>query len=332
MKIDLDPFVNKVLRKVAECELETGIYGRWGKGLEKRTGEPGINPYGCADAANILYTLGHFPGDPQVREKWVRALQSLQDPETGFFTESTHHRIHVTAHCIAALELFDAQPLYPVEGLRHLLAPGGIETFLDQLDWDNPWAASHQGAGCYVGLVLTGEADLAWKDRYFQWLWDECDPESGMHRRGRIQKSREPGSYFPCLAGTFHYLFNMESDHRPLRYPKALIDTCFRIRHDDPFPVDQSWGFAPVDWVYCMTRALRQSGHRYDECREELLDFTRVYLVWVLSGDFEEAHGLNDLHLLFGCLCALAELQSALPGVLITSRPLKLVLDRRPFI
>ena len=42
--------------------------------------------------------------------------------------------------------------------------------------------------------------------------------------------------------------------------------------------------------------------------------------------------GLNDLHALFGALCCLADLQTALPGLIRTERPPKLVLDRRPFI
>ena len=28
----------------------------------------GENPYGCADAANILYTVGRFPGDARERQ------------------------------------------------------------------------------------------------------------------------------------------------------------------------------------------------------------------------------------------------------------------------
>lgn len=259
-------------------------------------------------------------------------MQSLQNPETGLFEEDTHHTIHVTAHCIAALELFDAKPLYPIEELRHLLAPGGIENFLDHLDWQSPWWASHQGAGCYVSLALTGMADPAWKDRYFNWLWDESDEGSGMLRKGFIIPSREPPTFFPILAGTFHYLFNMESDRRQLWYPAAMIDFCLQLRSTDPFDFDRGTGFAQIDWVYCLTRALRQSGHRYAECRAELLDFTSTYCTWLLAQNFGKVEGLNDLHQLFGTLCCLAELQTALPGVLKSSRPLKLVLDRRPFI
>jgi hypothetical protein len=40
----------------------------------------------------------------------------------------------------------------------------------------------------------------------------------------------------------------------------------------------------------------------------------------------------DDLHTLHGTLAALAELQQALPGALLTDRPLRLTLDRRPFL
>jgi hypothetical protein len=52
----------------------------------------------------------------------------------------------------------------------------------------------------------------------------------------------------------------------------------------------------------------------------------------MMSIDYEKDDAFNDLHMLFGASCALAELQSALPGKIITEKPLRLVLDRRPFI
>ena len=50
------------------------------------------------------------------------------------------------------------------------------------------------------------------------------------------------------------------------------------------------------------------------------------------SFDFETDDPINDLHMLFGTVCALAELQNALPGEIVSTRPMRLVLDRRPFI
>ena len=55
------------------------------------------------------------------------------------------------------------------------------------------------------------------------------------------------------------------------------------------------------------------------------------YAAWKY-GAAEVHDGFNDLHMLFGSVCALAELQLALPGIIVTEKPLKLVLDRRPFI
>ena len=81
-----------------------------------------------------------------------------------------------------------------------------------------------------------------------------------------------------------------------------------------------------------MNRASRQTAYRFDEIKMLLLDFTQKYIPWLDSLDEKKDEGLNDLHLLFGAMCALAELQIALPGEIDSEVPLKNVLDRRPFI
>ena len=90
--------------------------------------------------------------------------------------------------------------------------------------------------------------------------------------------------------------------------------------------------FADVDWAYCLSRALRQTDHRFAEGRAALADFAVDYATFLLGLDPERDEGLDDLHRLFGAVCALAELQQAAPGTLRSERPLRLVLDRRPFI
>ena len=112
---------------------------------------------GCADAINILYTINEFPRDPEIRRKHVEALQSLQDPETGLFTEDTHHPIYTTAHCTAALELFDALPLYKFKAFEEYKTIDGLYGLLEGLDWENHWSLSHQGAGIYASLKLNEE-------------------------------------------------------------------------------------------------------------------------------------------------------------------------------
>lgn len=53
---------------------------------------------------------------------------------------------------------------------------------------------------------------------------------------------------------------------------------------------------------------------------------------WLYAIDVDTHDDFNDLHKLFGTTCALAELQQELRGEIETTKPLRLVLDRRPFI
>ena len=94
----------------------------------------------------------------------------------------------------------------------------------------------------------------------------------------------------------------------------------------------KSCDFREVDWVYSLSRASRQTPHRFAQCRAALLDFGREYARYLSEADENTDESMDDLHTLFGAACALAELQQAIPGEWTSTVPLRLVLDRRPFI
>lgn len=334
---NIQDIIERIHHVVNTHKLADGSYTRWLWQNEAGTRELGENPYGCADAANILYSIGAFPSEPEERKAWIETLRNMQSPETGMYVEATHHTIHTTAHCMAALELFDAAPKYPVTALHPYLPESTLEDFLDQLLWDEPWDQSHKGAGIYVAMNLTGTATPEWNRRYFQWLWDNADPETGLWRKGEPLKLNPKKPIYHHMASTFHYLFNHEYAHMPLRYPEKLIDICIEMydngelsdMHDRMAIVA---GFLEIDWVFCMTRASRQTPHRFYEVRDRLRNFAARYIAFFRNADWEINDSLNDLHALFGATCCLAELQQTLRGELISNKPMKLVLDRRPFI
>ncbi len=330
---DIEPVLRKIRETVASHRLSReGEYARTTLGLAP--GEaPRINEYGVADAANILYTLGDLRPSPAFREGFVSALKSMQHPDTGLFSEPTHFPVHTTAHCTAALELFDERPLPPKDLLPYL-SKDRLYELMDSLEWvSSPWNNSHIGAGVYVALVLSGAADRAWEDDYFAWLWQEADPETGLWRKGCLGA---PGSRPLCehMAGSFHYLFNHEYAARPLRYPEKLVDTQIALWRDAALPAGfgEHCGFMEIDWIYCLTRASRQTPHRFREGKEVLREFAGGFLDCLESADPAEDRTFDDLHMLFGSVCALAELYRALPGEFSAAKPPKLVLDRRPFI
>lgn len=332
--IDLGAVLARVDRALEACALEApGHYRRWTRPGADR--DLAANPYGCADAVNLLFTLGRLPESGPRRDAHVDALRAFQDATSGMFREATHHEIHVTAHCAAALELLGARPAHPLHALAHLDAPRAIDRFLDALPWrDDPWLASHRGAGVYAARLLAGEASDTWQARYFAWLDAACDPGTGLWRAGCVTAPfRWGASRFPHLAGTFHYLFNYEHAGRPHPHAERLVDTCLDLwRAGDEWPLGRTVSFAEVDWVYCLSRASGQSGHRRDEALEALRTFAADYVDFLSGLDWDAEDGACDLHRVFGATCALAELQQVLAGDVSAEPGLRLVLDRRPFI
>lgn len=329
--MNIDKLVENIRETVERHRIEPGGYRRWLWNNASGGRQLGVNEYGCADAANILYTIGCFEGDPAARENWVRTMQGMQDPETGLFHEATHHPFHTTAHVAAALELFDARPLYPVKAMLPYLDRDRLYAFLEGLDWEkNPWPQSHQGAGLFATLVLTRAADAQWQDWYFSWLRERCDPVTGISYGAKHGQD----TLAHHLYGWFHYLFNHEYARRPMPYPDKMIDSCIAL-YDEGL-LDASFGrecnFREIDWVFCLNRATRQTPHRFCEAKDRLSRFAMTFVDYLSQVDPLRDEEFNDLHMLFGAVCALAELQQALPGLITSTVPLKLVLDRRPFI
>ncbi|MFR2827224.1 MAG: hypothetical protein ACLTCQ_23630 [Enterocloster bolteae] len=81
--------------------------------------------------------------------------------------------------------------------------------------------------------------------------------------------------------------------------------------------VGKKVSFAEIDWVYCLNRGCVTVVYRFDEAKTALHDFALTYIDYLEHLDYETDDGFNDMHSLFGCICALAELQNALPGSLL---------------
>ena len=69
--INITPIIHNIHEVVKNHKLAPGSYKRFPTDTEP-------NPYGCADAANILYSIGAFPRDPGERAAWVKTLQDMQ--------------------------------------------------------------------------------------------------------------------------------------------------------------------------------------------------------------------------------------------------------------
>ncbi len=334
MNRNVDKIIEMAQKSVDEHRLGPGKYCRWLWQDAKGDRNLDSSEYGCADAANILYMIGNFPRDLDERAASVAELRSFQR-EDGVFSEPTHHFLHSTAHCIAALELFDASPTYPLTyHLESFGTPEKLTAYLETLGWDSdPWSQSHRGAGLYAAMMLGCRMSIEWQDAYFKWLWDNCDPVTGIGRATPEGQTRiKPLQHH--LNGWFHYMFNHVYTNRPFPNSDKLIDSCIDMYKNWDFvtPFGKECGFAEIDWIFALNRASRNTGYRREESLECLRDFAEKLFDFIEGIDTSKNDRFNDLHMLFGTMCAVAELQIALPGEIKTTVPLKNVLDRRPFI
>lgn len=324
MICDIDPIIGKFAESVEAHCISPGRYSRY-------TDRMIPDPYGCADAINTLYTIGRLPRDAEERRICAEGLMELQNPQTGLF-HADHHPIHTTAHCTAALELLDAFPRYPFYELLRYNTPDALIALLESLDWVSKKSTGHIGAGIYAANVITGAVGSAWRDAYFSWLTAHCDPRTGFWWDGKPVEGCEMSIH---MGDGFHFMFNYEYEKRRFPYPDAMIDTCLSLWHDDQLPshFGRRFHFTEIDWVFCLNRASRQTSHRYNEIKEVLARFAEdTFLPFLAETVFSSRRDGDDMHMVFGVLCCLAELQSALPGMLPSSHPLHIVLDRRPFI
>lgn len=330
-RYDLTEFIDFLRDWLADYNLgEPGRYTRHLRRAGYDSGRP--DAYGCADAANILAMIGELPFDPDQRAAWVGNLQSFQRPD-GEFVDRSHSRYHTTAHVTAALELFDARPRYRLEFLTELADHDRLRTFLDQRDWSRPWPASHDAAGAASALAITGEVGPDWFAAWLDWFDAEVDPGTGLWRRDRMFPADEWPGLFGNLGGSFHYHFVYDYLRQPWPAVDRLIDSCLTLLYESAgrFALD-TVGFPEIDLIFCLSRARRQTAHRFDDVGAALDLLVDRVVARLTDPAYRASEAFDDVHSTFGAVCALAELQRAVPGSIRTPVPLRLVLDRRPFI
>lgn len=328
---DIRPLV-KDIKKIVDNHLVGGVgeYAQWTMQNDAGNRNLSVTQYGSAIATNILYTICSLPENAEDRIKMANVLKGFQNPETGLFVNEGNVITHTTAFISGALELLDTKPDYKAVGLNEYLTKEGLFAFLDSINWDmEPWLGAHYGAGIYASVLLTGLAGNDWEDMYFEWFDENADPVTGLWKKGSLGGA----PMFHYLASTFHYVFNYEYAKRALPYPKQLLDTCIKAyRNGDCIDFAKEFGWADIDFTYLLARVGRRVGERNEEVTEILREIADGLIGQLMAIDITKDKCLDDINTLFAIVCALAVLQEALPGYIRTEKPLRLVIDRRPFL
>lgn len=323
---DMRPFVKWIIDEFEPSVRLPGGAGRYAR----KAGDANFELYGTSDMACVLYTLSKLRPNEKERAEWLEAFQSFQNPETGMLVEKaspTHDPRHNTAFALAAMQLLDLRPKYPVKVDEY----ADPKAFLATLNWKTAvYTDSHKGAGVGSIYQLAGLGDAKWFNDYFAACDSYFDPNNGMMGQGK-----PPAGDFDQIGGTFHYEFLYEFFNRRMPYPEKRIDAIIGLQRPDGHwdVTNRTW--LTMDAIYMLTRAVRQCHHRIDDVNKTIMRALDSMMTEVYSpeGRTRVLAGRLPVHTMTCAVSTLAEAQMHF-GIdkIVTEWPLKMILDRRPFI
>jgi hypothetical protein len=324
---DVRDFLNWVVKEFEPSARLPGGAGRY----VRRQGDTDIELYGTCDMACILYTLGRLHPTEKERSEWADAFATFQDPLSGMLIEKspTHSPLHNTAFALGAMQLLDQSPRLP---LKMDLQYADPRAFLNTLDWKTAvYTESHKGAGIGAIYALApGLGSTRWFAEYFATCDSLFDPNNGL-----MGKGKPAGGDFDQVGGTFHYAFLYHHFNRRLPYPEKRIDAIIGLQRPDGHwdATNRTW--LTMDAIYLLTRTVRYCPHRVDEVNATIRRSLDALVREVYSPEARKQAfaGKMPVHTMTCAVSALAEAQQYFGAdVVISDWPLRMILDRRPFI
>lgn len=327
--MDIQPILDAALQTLNQSRID-GAPGRF---RSHTNGGGGEDPWSSAAAVIVLYGLNLLPGRNHDREEWVETLQAYQSPETGLFQHEQRDSLNLSAASISALAALESGPLHAPHALKEYLETDVFLDFARNLCWcKDPEAAAREFSAMFTCLVMSDEAGREWVDTFFEWVQGETDDHTGLLRKECLAPIELEGHWtlLPYLCAYQYPLCSSLYQRAPLALPWRLIDTALEVMEYHRELFFQPRGQRHLPWVLCVNRAGRFTAHRFEETQQALRRFIPPYLDFLYRQI--ENSSFNSLVYIQWDISVLAELQAALPGILVSRRPLRQVLDRHPFL
>lgn len=230
------------------------------------------------------------------RSRWLGYINSCQAPDTGLFSDpivdftssATHDseylEWHTTYLAIHALDALGASAPLPLRFTDRFALPDALETWLDGLDWRNPWLQSNRIMSLLAALIHRVEreqeqAQALLYHRTLDWLDRKQNTHTGLWTAG------EDVSLLNAIAGAYHFLPFYEYVHRPISALHQIVDRTLGLQQPDGLFAASPGGGAceDLDAIDILVLSLRHTSYRSDEVKRAAV---RAYwAVWNLQNE-----------------------------------------------
>jgi hypothetical protein len=259
-RMDLSVARAQILDHCASLQVEGGPYGA--VRTHVRPDAP-VTLYATCDVAWIRGCMGEILTSTLTatqRREWIDHINSFARPD-GTYENPNHGEMHRNGMVIGTLAVLGGRQKYAVSLYDEFDELDEIESWLERIQWDRQWGASHLfwgGMHCYS---LSSRCSNEWRERVFLWLDQNLDPISGWWRRGVPQSGR----HIEVLGGAAHIWPIYQHHQRRFPYPQQIIDSILELQRPDG-----SWlnfgNYMELDALYGLAYAQSLAAtHRADD-------------------------------------------------------------------
>lgn len=216
----------------AYCEALRDKQGPYGCYRSERNGRPDL--YSSLDIAlmnGIMRENLQASLTAEQRDQWVKHINSFANnnfskaTDGSYFDTFGHSALHANGMVIGALAVLGGKQQFPVKLYDDFNTTEKITGWLESLNWREQWQASHKFWGGMVCFSFSKACSEAWKDKVFDWLDANADPQTGWWRKGTQYADRHQP-----LGGSVHILPLYEHHNRKFPYPEKLIDSVLALQ------------------------------------------------------------------------------------------------------
>ncbi len=218
------------------------------------------------------------------RSEWLNYLLSFQNEKTGLFidpeakervVDPTHDEDHIsrqlTTFCLSAIEALGGKPDYPLRFLDAWKDETPLTSWLDNLDWDNPWNSGNKVmflAICFAynfehfGDKKSREALNVW----FDWMDRHQNPKTGFWGTSR------DSDYFAGMGGFYHQFLIYEYFDREVQYGEQIVDRMLFLQQQDGlyFPGQGGGSCDDMDAISTLVHFYHKLNYRRENIRDSL--------------------------------------------------------------
>lgn len=235
------------------------------------------NLYTTCFGIMCLDLIGELKSFPDAK-KLISKIQSYQDEETGYFVDRTllmgnrkfndeYIYLQATDFAQIALSCFNETPSHPYHFLEKYKNRKYLTSWLENLNWDNPWLISNKIMFVLNSFIYENEVkNKEYITHILDWLDNNQNQETG------YWDINNNTSYFRQMAGAYHYLFFYTYFDRQINFLEKIIDSTLKIQNKDGlFSYSGGGGSCDdLDAIDILCRASFSTNYRKDDIKKAL--------------------------------------------------------------